>query len=200
MHPVQSRPTDLGPRTAGLDRALLPAFGGMPMLRTVVLTALVVIVLVPTPAFAAPSPSAPTVQSKVDAEMAAHPGGKQTGPNQITYAGGLIVTVVPPSPNTTQPKPDCPAGWFCFYDFVSFGYPRGQLSSCGWQDLATWKWQDRTESVHNNLPGGSVVYINHAAGTSAHGSDVRLFEVGARQSIADLGGNKNIADHVYRYC
>ncbi|GAA0743862.1 peptidase inhibitor family I36 protein [Dactylosporangium roseum] len=165
-----------------------------------VVTAVLLVSLSPLPASADPSPVAVEQQRKVAAELAAHPGGVQIGPNQIAYPGGLIVTVTRPGTAAAAPQPDCPSGWFCFYEQRQFGYPRGQLSDLGWQDLATWRWQDRTESVHNNLPCGAVVYLNHPAGTSSHGGDMRLFEASARQSIADLGANRNIADHVYRYC
>src|SRR5688572_20780788 len=96
-----------------------------------------------------PAPAAtktPPVQEQINAHLAAYPGGKQIGPHEISYANGqFVMTFVRTGPAIAAP--DCPWGWFCFYDQISYGYPRGKLSSCGWQDLANWGWQNRTESV-----------------------------------------------------
>jgi hypothetical protein len=165
------------------------------------LTAFLVLVVLIAPAApvtaAAPSTKA-TAQELINAQLAAAPGGKQISPTEVSY-GDFVVTVV--RTDNTSVGADCPAGWFCFYDRVNYGYPRGKLSSCGWQDLATWAWNDRTESVHYNLSTGSVSFINH--GTRPDHSDDRvLFSVGvSNRYLSDVGpANRNIADHVYRFC
>jgi hypothetical protein len=159
---------------------------------TALLALLAAITVVPRSADAAPD--------AVEAYLATHPGGVRINGTQVSYGGGVfIVTVVPPP--GVEAAPDCPSGWFCFYEDINYGYPRGQLSDCGWQDLAWWSWQDRTESVHYNMSTGSVVFINHAAGSSSHTNDVRLFEVNTVvRTIADVSPYKNMADHVYRFC
>jgi hypothetical protein len=131
--------------------------------------------------------------------LAAHPGGTLINDNEISYGGGVFVVTLSP-PAHALGAPDCPLNWFCFYDRTDFGYPRGKLSSCGWQDLATWGWQDRTESAHYNLSSGYVVFINHAGGTG-HANDYPLFTVSAaNRALADVTPYRNMADHVDRHC
>lgn len=140
-----------------------------------------------------------TRMDPVDAYLAQHPGGTRINDNEISYGDGrFIVTVTRPA--GTQAAADCPSGWFCFYDRINFGYPRGRLSDCGWQDLAWWGWQDETEAAHYNLATGTVWFINHGAGTS-HTSDQRLFDLGVGlRTRADVAPYRNMADHVYRFC
>jgi hypothetical protein len=131
-------------------------------------------------------------QTKVDAYLAGHPGGVQTGPRDISYGGALIVTVS--RDISAAAVADCPSGWFCFYDTVSYGYPRGRLSSCGFQDLGTWGWRNRVESVHYNMSSGTVAFLNEAGAT-----DTVLFTAGTtRRTIADVNPNRNKADYVSR--
>jgi len=138
------------------------------------------------------------LQRQVDAYLAAHPGGLQIGTTEISYAGGtFVVTLAPPA--GTLAGPDCPTGWFCFYDGVNYTYPRGKLSSCGWQDLAWWGWQNRTESVHYAMSSGTVWFISH--GGSNHSGDLALFDIDtSRRARPDVSPHRNIADHVYRFC
>ncbi|MET8251417.1 DUF6082 family protein [Micromonospora sp. NPDC005197] len=69
---------------------------------------------------------------------------------------------------------DCPSGWYCFYEWPNYGYPRGRLSDCGRQSLATWQWQFRVESAHYNLGSGSVSFYYY---------DTRLFDIGAANRV-----------------
>jgi len=157
-----------------------------------------------TPALAQPDRPGGDVQAKIDAHLRDYPGGVQTGPTEISYLNGrFVMTFVPTGVGTdsTDGTADCPSGWFCFYDSINFGYPRGKLSDCGWQDLAAWGWQNRTESAHYNMSTGSVAFINHAAGQANHNFDVAVFAVGTSQTmIADTSPYRNTADHVQRYC
>lgn len=156
------------------------------------------------PALAQPDRS-PTplgdVQAQIDAHLRAYPGGVQTGPTEISYDNGVFVMDFVRSTPGTDGVADCPSGWFCFYDSTNFGYPRGKLSDCGWQDLAEWGWQNRTESAHYNMATGSVAFINHASGQSSHSFDVAVFGIGtSAPTIADTSPYRNTADHVQRYC
>lgn len=50
----------------------------------------------------------------------------------------FVVTYALPSstgPISVAASPDCPTGWFCFYDGAAYVYPRGRLSSCGFQGV-----------------------------------------------------------------
>jgi hypothetical protein len=134
------------------------------------------------------------IQRQVIAYLTSHPGGRQINPTDISYGNGaFIVSVVRLAPLAA---PDCPSGWFCFYDGINYGYPRGKLSSCGFQDLGTWGWRNRTESVHYNMSTGSVTFINETGTT-----DTSLFSVStSRRTIADVSPYRNQADYVYRYC
>ncbi|HEU4422904.1 MAG TPA: hypothetical protein VFR67_10280 [Pilimelia sp.] len=151
--------------------------------------------ILPTSAAAAAPPSSDAVQRQVDAYLAAHPGGVQINRTEISYGdGAFVVTVVRPA--GTFGTPDCPGGWFCFYDRTNFNYPRGKLSDCGWQDLGWWGWRNRTESVHYNMSVGSVVFIDETGAT-----DTKLFTASTtRRTIADVYPYRNRADYVFRYC
>jgi len=175
--------------------------GIRPSCRPVLAVAATLILIIATPAAAAPTqrPHPPTVQQQIDAQLAKAPGGKQISPTEVSYGNGtFVITFVAPA--NTSVGADCPGGWFCFYDRTGYGYPRGKLSSCGWQDLAWWAWNDRTESVHYNISTGSVAFINHT-GAPDHSDDVVLFSVGANSRYrSDVAPYRNMADHVYRYC
>jgi hypothetical protein len=79
--------------------------------------------------------------------------------------------------------------------------PRGKLSDCGWQDLKTWGWHDRAESVHNRS-GSDVRYEGHFDfGDPANGhtfDDENLFENKNGVAMANISP-PNSADHVYRF-
>ncbi len=168
------------------------------MLRSTIVLALAAVGLVLTAGGPAAAPASP-VQAQIDAHLAAHPGGRQVNATEIAYGGGAFVMSFAPPGQHIQGVPDCPPGWFCFYDRVNFGWPRGRLSDCGWQDLADWGWQDRTESAHNNQAAGSVSFINHGS-RADHGDDQVVFSVAAGRAIGDVYPYRNTADHVYRYC
>ncbi|MEV0570771.1 peptidase inhibitor family I36 protein [Dactylosporangium sp. NPDC050588] len=166
------------------------------VLHTAAIVALVGAALVATPVRAVAAPGDGPSQHLVDAYLAENPGGVQTGPSDISYSGGrFVVTVTRPAASLAGA--DCPSGWFCFYDKINFGYPRGRLSDCSWQDLGTWGWRNRTESVAYNLGSGYVTFLD------TDGTYIALFSVGAynsgkARSIADVGAGRNRADEVYR--
>ncbi|GAB3839318.1 peptidase inhibitor family I36 protein [Dactylosporangium cerinum] len=157
------------------------------MIRTLTLSCSVLAALAVT---AAPAAAAP-VRPGAAAYLAAHPGGTLVGANEISYAGGTFVVTIEPPEHTTA-YADCPAGWFCFYDRPDFGYPRGKLSSCGWQSLAPYGWQDRVESAYYNLSRGAAQFFDYGTG---------LFTVGVGyRSIDYVGSAMNRSTDVYRYC
>jgi hypothetical protein len=143
---------------------------------------------------AAPAAAAP-VTSSAAAYLAAHPGGTLVGANEISYDGGtFVVTLTPPAnaPAAADAYVDCPRGWFCFYDRPDYGYPRGKLSSCYWQSLATYGWQDRVESAYYNLDRGGAQFYDYGSW---------LFTINvAYRGIGYLGSGMNRATDVYRYC
>jgi hypothetical protein len=165
---------------------------------TILAAAAALIVISDTPSLAGPSPRPDRVQQEVDAYRLSHPGGKQISATEISYRGGaFIVAVVRPA--NTPDGADCPSGWFCFYDGTNFVYPRGRLSSCGWQDLSWYGWSDRTESAHYNLASGQVWFIDHSG--ADHSDDTPLSHVDADvRARYDMAPHRNMADHVYRYC
>ncbi|GAA2412322.1 peptidase inhibitor family I36 protein [Nonomuraea africana] len=143
------------------------------------------------------------LQRQIDLQMELYPGGTQIAPNEVSYAGGrFVVTYADPGRIGTLGSPDCPSGWFCFYDNTYFGYPRGKLSDWGVQDLSAYSWSDRTESVHSNTTA-CVSFWNHRdpqhpvnqIGTN----DEWLFTVdNYTRSISNVGTDRNMADHVLR--
>jgi hypothetical protein len=162
------------------------------------MAAALMVLAVAVPSAAVP-PSTTPVQAQINAHLAAYPGGRQISATEISYANGeFVMTFVPTGVSTLAA--DCPSSWFCFYDQVNYGYPRGKLSSCGWQDLSWWGWQDRTESVHYNMSTGSVAFINHSTAPD-HSFDYTLFSIStASRSDNDVSPYRNMADHVYRSC
>lgn len=144
--------------------------------------------------------AASPVQAQINQHLAAYPGGKQINATEVSYAGGrFVITFARPAGASTLVTADCPWNWFCFYDNLDFGYPRGKLSDCGWQDLYWWGWQDRTESAYYNMPSGSVAFIDHAGGTG-HSNDPTLFTLStSKRSLAQVP-YPNRADHVNRSC
>ncbi|KES02964.1 hypothetical protein BU52_33145 [Streptomyces toyocaensis] len=141
--------------------------------------------------------SANELQEQIDLHLKLYPGGKQTAANEITYDHGkFVATYAKPGEVQALGVPDCPSGWFCFYEYTGFGYPRGRLSDTDWQDLATYGWHDRTDSVHNNT-STAVDFENHTTG--GHANDMYLFCVSSYSNDSDVSPERNMADHVYRY-
>lgn len=138
----------------------------------------------------------------VEQYLAAYPGGTILNTNEISYSNGtFVVTLKPETPNAGARAAvgvgplavvDCPSGWFCFYDRPNYGYPRGKLSDCYWQSLATWGWQDRIESVYYAINSGSVQFFDY---------NTALYRVGVgSRAIANVYPLSNRATDVYRYC
>ncbi|MFJ6195396.1 hypothetical protein [Micromonospora sp. NPDC092111] len=130
-------------------------------------------------------------RAEVAAYLATHPGGLAVNDNEISYGGGALVVTLR-APERDYAVADCPMGWYCFYERPSFGYPRGKLSTCGRQNLATWQWQFRVESAHYNMGSGSVTFYYY---------DTALFSIGAGNRIrSDAAPYRNWANYVGRFC
>ena len=87
--------------------------------------------------------------------------------------------------------PDCPRGWFCFYENSNFGYPRGRLSSCYQQYLGDYGWNNRVSSVDNSTTTPISYHdISH----------FWLFTNYNPGALADVGSANDKAAFVYRYC
>lgn len=159
-----------------------------------ILPSLVGAVVVAFPATPAVSSAGHSTDNReaVSEYLADHPGGVIVNDNEISYDGGRFVVTLTRPAHTRAAVADCPSGWFCFYDRTGYGYPRGRLSDCGRQNLATWGWQYRVESAHYNLASGSVAFLY---------SGSRLFSVGAAaRALGDVAPYRNWATHVHRYC
>ncbi|MFY1623643.1 hypothetical protein ACN268_10585 [Micromonospora sp. WMMD735] len=169
--------------------------------------------------YLAPARNDVELQAQINAHLKRAPGGVQISKNQISYMGGkFIMTFALPGQvegtDPTRSAPDvaadptnstalagsskCSALWFCFFDGVNYTYPRGQLSDCGFQDLNSFGWVDRVESVAQNLLGGYVDYRNHTSG--GHGNDEFLFFTDTLYTQHSTVPYPNVADHVYNNC
>ncbi|WP_431977728.1 hypothetical protein [Micromonospora haikouensis] len=142
----------------------------------------------PPPAWA--SSDRPGLGQEMRDYLARHPGGRAINDNEISYDGGaFVVTLRAP---VQAYGADCPKGWFCFYEWPNYGYPRGQLSSCGWQYLANWGWQLRAESAHYNMTTGYVTFSYY---------DSPLFTVSTTsRARSDASPYRNLANYVYHRC
>jgi hypothetical protein len=148
-----------------------------------------------------PAKSMQELQTQIDLQLMLAPGGRQSALNEVSYEHGMLVVTYPMPGASALGVPDCPSGWFCFYDNTSWNYPRGRLSDCGWQNLNDFGWSDRTESVHNPT-GNRVEYINHqdfGNPANGHSYDQSLFFNSPGSAISSVPF-RNSADHVSRRC
>lgn len=138
---------------------------------------------------------APTLDP-ASAYLQTHPNGTKLNFNEVQY-GPLIVTV---TQTVAASGADCPAGWFCFYDGRNYTFPRGKLSSCGWQDLTQYQWGNRIESAYYDLNNGSVTFYDRKSASNPN-DDVSLFSLNTvTRGDVDTNPNRNKADYVYRIC
>lgn len=151
---------------------------------------LMVLFLAPVPAHAATVDHS-DLRPEMANYLAEHPGGTAINDNEISYQNGTFVVTLR-APFGVLATADCPSGWYCFYELPNFGYPRGRLSSCGRQNLATWQWQDRVESAHYNLSSGSVSFYYYGT---------KLFTIGTGNRVrSDAAPYREWSNYVDRYC
>ncbi|MEV0269751.1 peptidase inhibitor family I36 protein [Hamadaea sp. NPDC050747] len=140
------------------------------------------------------------LQAEINTYLAANPGGTQINATDISYSGGAFIVTLGRTTSLSLAA-DCPAGWFCFYDATDYNGARGRLSSCGWQDLAQWNWNDRVVSAYyNTQKSGYVDFLDHAAGYTSHGHDTKLFTISASSPGLRLVPYPYRADHVNYHC
>ncbi|GII59816.1 hypothetical protein Pth03_82050 [Planotetraspora thailandica] len=100
------------------------------------------------------------LRDQIALQMKIAPGGKQTSINEVSYNNGKFVVTYALPGQRALGVADCPAGWFCFYQDINFGYPRGKLSDCGWQDLRTYGWGNRISSADNSIDFSAIDYYD----------------------------------------
>jgi hypothetical protein len=165
-------------------------------------TALVagIALLICSNAAAAAPPTPPGVQTAIDAQLAAHPGGTQVNATEISYNGGAVIITFAAPRTALAATTDCPSGSICVYDNLNYAYPRFRITSCGWYDLAAWDWNDRTESAYYNMSSGSAAFLDHGA-TASHDSDRILFTLStSSRGKSSVYPYLNRVDHVSRPC
>jgi hypothetical protein len=165
-------------------------------LPTVVASAVALLLLLPTGA-AGYAPRTAAAPDPASGYLQKYPGGIRLNDNEVRY-GALIVTVTRPATSAAATA-DCPAGWYCFYDGTNYGFPRGRLSSCGWQDLVPYSWANRVASAYYDMSSGRVTFYDRR--TSDPGDDAALFTVSvATRGDPDTSPSRDKADYVYRTC
>ncbi len=168
-----------------------------------------------TPASAAPSPARAATsastnstdrpsllsrQARSDAElreqialqMTIAPGGKRVSRNEVSYDNGRFVVTYALPGQVALGVADCPSGWFCFYENINFGYPRGRLSDCGQQYLGDYGWNNRVSSADNSTTT-PISYHD-----ISHFYLFTNYNPGAIAYVGDAANDK--AAFVYRYC
>ena len=154
------------------------------------------ILATPAAAYAAPVQQAANVQQRINAHLAAHPGGRQINKNEISYGhGAFIMTFQTRQGPGVAATGACPRGWFCFYPRSDFGGVYGKLSSCGWQDLGWWNWRDKTQSAYYNLSRGSVIFYRDLNGRSE-----QIFALSTSARALPTVPFPKQADYVLRIC
>lgn len=168
----------------------------LPHLPTLLISATALLLLLSPQAGVPTTPTAPGLDP-ASAYLQQHPGGTKLDSNEVRY-GAIIVTVTRPA-ITAAATADCPAGWYCFYEGTNYTYPRGKLSSCGWQDLTQHSWGNRIESAYYDLLNGRVTFYDRK--TSDPDDDAALFTISVTtRGDPDTSPGRNKADYVYRTC
>ncbi|QKW36269.1 peptidase inhibitor family I36 protein [Actinomadura sp. NAK00032] len=103
-------------------------------------------------ASAAPGTS---VQDQVNDQITRF-GGTQTGPTEVTYGNGAAKVVFQKNVAGT---PNCPSGWYCFYQQKNWEDRRLQFQDCGGtQSLEDYGFKNQATSWHNNSTNKVTVY------------------------------------------
>lgn len=142
------------------------------------------------------------LEEQVALYMKRTPGGTRISKTEVSYDdGAFVMEFADPAraKATVLAEPDCPSGWYCFYEGYHYRYPRGRLSDCGWQDLARWNWQDRMSSYHNTTPRLVFLY-NHV--DPAHIGDEELWQMWGYEAWPNLPWPTvdDKVDHVEKWC
>ncbi|GAA4229837.1 hypothetical protein GCM10022254_23200 [Actinomadura meridiana] len=130
----------------------------------------------------------------VDVQLRQHPGGVQTGPNEVSYNNGRVVVSFP-----GDDKPgSCDGHRVCFYDGTNF--TGAQLTiHCGTTlstKLADYGFADRISSYYNN--SDNAVFVFEKNQPSDPWSE--LWAEGPQASSVDVGAASDRADLFSIYC
>ncbi|WP_117213169.1 peptidase inhibitor family I36 protein [Allorhizocola rhizosphaerae] len=121
---------------------------------TILRAALAAVLLVPATGAASGPPEG--LQARIDAWLAASPGGKQISPNQIAWEGGRVVLTLPSV--GVHGSPSCPAGRSCLYEHANWEGAMLSFDTCGFRDMIDYGFIDMTSSWHNNRSTRSYLY------------------------------------------
>ncbi len=138
------------------------------------------------------------LQRQVDAQLAAVPGGEQTGLNEISWRGGKAVMTFPlPGEKKARAvgeafapagSPNCSYLWTCLYEHANFDGRRLTWSDCDFVNLADWGFNDQTTSWHNNQSSGTQTTVYNWNGVNAW---VVLWTSTAPSSSSNVGSANN---------
>jgi hypothetical protein len=137
--------------------------------------------------------SVSSIESDIARVLKASPGAVRTGPFEVSWRGGAVVSTWVPAGSTdvadrtstqrldgsrplrlaasTASVGGCPDGtyvdWFCFYEHASFGGRMLQFRDCpSTQSLASYGFANQTTSWVNNRSGVTItVYDGSTSGT-----------------------------------
>ncbi len=100
------------------------------------------------------------------------------------------------------PTPDHTDGcrMLCLYDRISFGHPRGSVSTCGRTDLHAYGWHNRLESAEFRASSGRAVFYSVGATAAAHDDYPLFFLSPSHRRMADVNPFRNQADYVLVEC
>jgi hypothetical protein len=127
------------------------------------------------------------IESDISRVLESSPGAVRTGPFQVSWRGGAVVSTWVPGGSAadlvqrrdaaavpgavTASVGGCPDGttvhWFCFYEHASFGGRMLQFRDCpSTQSLASYGFANQTTSWVNNRSGVTItVYDGTTSGT-----------------------------------
>ncbi|TDD33088.1 hypothetical protein E1287_20530 [Actinomadura sp. KC06] len=120
-------------------------------------------------------------------------GGVQTGPAEVSYGGGTAKVVFQTNVAGT---PNCPSGWYCFYQEKNWDGRRLQFQDCGGsQSLEDYGFKNQASSRHNNSRHKVTVYDRDTDPWTT------LWVMTARSSSSYVGASAdNRADLFYTEC
>ncbi|GGV45844.1 hypothetical protein GCM10010182_82460 [Actinomadura cremea] len=135
-----------------------------------------------------------SVQKQVDDQIRRH-GGKQTSPGEVSYNAGAVKLVIPGA-SARAGTPNCPGGWYCFYESEFYEGRRLQFQDCGTnQSLTDYGFGNSASSWHNNSTNTVEVYDRDVT------PFVTLWREGPISSASAVGATfDDRADFFYTYC
>ncbi|MFD9334160.1 peptidase inhibitor family I36 protein [Streptomyces sp. NPDC060028] len=115
------------------------------------------------------------LQKQIDEQLAQTPGGKRIGLNQAAWRDGKAVMTWPlpgetkaravNEPSAALGSPNCSYGWTCLYEHANYDGRRLTWSDCNFENLATWGFNDKATSWHNNQTNGTITTVYNWTGS-----------------------------------